>query len=210
MLVCLCICFVYLHVYVSVYVFVYAYLYDLLFVPPYCIAYSMAYNDILYYTILYDTRKQNTRFQGLPAPIGKDNYNGMQGQWSVAKDDFINNLQLFDVYPSDNVIITQGYFKDTLPHTSVKKIAFLRLDGDLYESTRDALQYLYDKVVPGGYIYVDDYHSFAGCKLAVSEFLRGRGVAPALRSVSELNLDARGGGFALKGGEAVWWQKNKE
>ena len=148
-------------------------------------------------------------FQGLPAPVRVDSYRGKKGKWSTSKDDFINNLKSFDVYPSDNVVITQGYFNDTLPHTAVDKIAFLRLDGDLYESTRDALRYLYDKVVVGGYIYVDDYHSFAGCKLAVSEFLRDRKLTPMLRGIPELNYEAWGGGFAVKGGEAVWWQKHE-
>jgi hypothetical protein len=49
-------------------------------------------------------------------------------------------------------------------------LAVLRLDGDLYESTMDALNPLYDKVSPGGFIIVDDYLAFLPCKLAIDEF----------------------------------------
>jgi O-methyltransferase len=46
----------------------------------------------------------------------------------------------------------------------------LRLDGDLYESTMDALVPLYDKVSPGGFVIVDDYGAWEPCRKAVDEF----------------------------------------
>ena len=36
----------------------------------------------------------------------------------------------------------------------------LRLDGDMYESTMDALTALYDKVSAGGFVIIDDYGCF--------------------------------------------------
>lgn len=39
-----------------------------------------------------------------------------------------------------------SWFSDTLPDAPIKEIAFLRLDGDLYASTMDALTALYDRV----------------------------------------------------------------
>jgi hypothetical protein len=68
----------------------------------------------------------------------------------------------------------KGWFKDTLPTAPIKKLALLRLDGDLYESTMDALTNLYDKLSPGGYCIVDDYHGVAPCKVAVDEFRASR------------------------------------
>ena len=56
-------------------------------------------------------------------------------------------------------------------------IAVLRLDGDFYESTRFCLETLYDRVVPGGYVIIDDYGTFEGCRAAVHEFLDSRGLA---------------------------------
>jgi O-methyltransferase len=60
--------------------------------------------------------------------------------------------------------------QDTLPTAPIERWALLRLNGDLYESTIDALTALYDKLSVGGYLIVDDYNSWPGCKLAVDEF----------------------------------------
>jgi O-methyltransferase len=50
------------------------------------------------------------------------------------------------------------------------QLALLRLDGDLYESTMDALKALYEKVSPGGFVIVDDFNDFEPCGRAVLEF----------------------------------------
>ena len=49
-----------------------------------------------------------------------------------------------------------GWFNETLPPDGLGRISFLRLDGDLYASTRDALSALYPLVAPGGIVYSDD------------------------------------------------------
>ena len=46
-----------------------------------------------------------------------------------------------------------------------------RLDGDLYDSTKVCLENLYDQVVPGGYVIIDDYGCWQGCKIATDEFI---------------------------------------
>lgn len=81
----------------------------------------------------------------------------------------------------------------------------MRLDGDLYESTKDALEILYDKVAIGGYIYVDDYGSFDGCKRAIDEFRTKRGVTDPMSIVIE-NTNAELNPMY----EAVWWKKTKD
>ena len=50
-------------------------------------------------------------------------------------------------------------------------IAILRMDGDFYESTMDTLNNLYDPVVPGGVIIIDDYYYWQGARMAVHDFL---------------------------------------
>lgn len=72
-----------------------------------------------------------------------------------------------------NVFVIKGWFKDTLPEfkKNIGRIAVLRLDGDWYESTKCCLENLYDNVVKGGYIIIDDYH-LQGCKLAVDEYIQ--------------------------------------
>jgi O-methyltransferase len=64
----------------------------------------------------------------------------------------------------------KGWFKDTLPSAPLEKLAILRLDGDLYESTMDVLTNLYAKVSHGGFIIVDDYHTWKSCRRAIDEF----------------------------------------
>lgn len=51
-------------------------------------------------------------------------------------------------------------FMQTLPKAPIRKLAILRLDGDFYKSTMDGLNNLYNKIVPGGFCIVDDYHAF--------------------------------------------------
>ena len=82
----------------------------------------------------------------------------------------------------------KGWFKDTLKNPPVARLALLRLDGDLYESTMDALVPLYDKVAPGGFVIVDDYHSCAPCQLAVDDFRTMRAVAEPLQPIDEQSV----------------------
>lgn len=85
-------------------------------------------------------------------------------------------------FPAEHSHIVKGWFQDTLPawKSRIGPIAVLRLDGDWYESTRTCLEQLYDQVVPGGIVIVDDYGFFVGCQKAVNEFLAGRGLKPEL------------------------------
>jgi len=73
----------------------------------------------------------------------------------------------------------EGWFQHTLPKNDLGQIAFLRLDGDLAESTEVCLSCLHDKVAAGGIVYVDDYE-LDGCKWAVHEFLEARRLMPEL------------------------------
>jgi O-methyltransferase len=82
-----------------------------------------------------------------------------------------------------NVRLVKGWFQDTLPKHDVGQIAILRLDNDWYESTKYCLERLYDSVQPGGYIIIDDYFTFTGCKDAVDEFRAARGITAPLVTV---------------------------
>ena len=84
----------------------------------------------------------------------------------------------FETYQllTDRVRFLPGLFADTLPDAPVERLAILRIDGDLYESTRDALDALYDRVSDGGYVIVDDYGCLEPCRIAVDEFLAERGL----------------------------------
>jgi hypothetical protein len=85
----------------------------------------------------------------------------------------------------EQVKFLQGWFSDTLPTAPVEKLALMRLDGDYYESTRDALVNLYDKLSVGGYVIIDDYgeDSWTYCRKAVDEFREARGITDPLIQV---------------------------
>ena len=77
----------------------------------------------------------------------------------------------------------KGWFRDTLPTAPIDRLAILRLDGDLYESTIQALDSLYDKLSPGGFVIVDDYHNVAACRQAVHDFRSNRGITDPIQTI---------------------------
>ncbi|WP_424535043.1 TylF/MycF/NovP-related O-methyltransferase [Sphaerisporangium viridialbum] len=72
----------------------------------------------------------------------------------------------------EQVRFLAGWFSHTLPRAPIDRLALLRLDADLYGSTYDALRLLYPKVVPGGFVIVDDYHAIEECREAVQDYLK--------------------------------------
>jgi len=86
-----------------------------------------------------------------------------------------DNFKRFDLL-NEKVKFVPGYFNETLPFVSKKgleHLAILRVDGDLYSSTMDVLQNLYDKVSPGGFIIFDDYPLFQS-RRAIEDFFKSR------------------------------------
>ena len=146
-------------------------------------------------------------FQGLPNPQSDDSKcKRIEGRMSCNKGyrgAFKSSRQHFETYIASekltNVQIVSGWFHETLPPRNLHSIAFLRLDGDLYNSTIIALQRLYPLVSSGGMVYVDDYGSFSGCSRAVDEYLTSIG----LNNVHLNKVTEKGDGKF----EAVWFQK---
>jgi hypothetical protein len=61
-----------------------------------------------------------------------------------------------DLQTSNSRYLLPGWFTETLPRVPIPRLAILRLDGDLCESTRGVLAQRYDRVSPGGFIIDDD------------------------------------------------------
>jgi O-methyltransferase len=93
---------------------------------------------------------------------------------SYSKEDVLKNFQLWNL-PINHLKLIKGWFENTIEPTSkeIKEIAMLRLDGDLYSSTYVCLQHLFEKVVSGGIIIIDDWN-LTGCQKAVKKFIDGR------------------------------------
>jgi hypothetical protein len=133
-------------------------------------------------------------FEGLPAPdaerfpleakvhagpmIQKAYHN-----LAVSLEDVQRNFAAYGLL-DDQVKFLKGWFKDTLPTAPIGVLALMRLDGDFYESTKDALA-LYDRLSIGGYVILDDYgeDSWTYCRKAVDEFRAERHIEEPLIEV---------------------------
>ncbi|MFG1950407.1 TylF/MycF family methyltransferase [Micromonospora sp. NPDC048830] len=100
---------------------------------------------------------------------------------SVSLEDVRENFRRYGLL-DDQVRFLCGWFADTLPSAPVDRIAVLRLDGDLYDSTMDALTTLYPRLSPGGYLIVDDY-DITACRQAVHDYRREHGVDDAMEGI---------------------------
>jgi O-methyltransferase len=111
-------------------------------------------------------------FEGLPAPSldadrGYDLSESIYNKVSLEQvKEAFRRFGFLDA----QVNFLKGWFKDTLPTAPIGRLAILRTDGDLYESTMDVLNSLYHKVSPRGVVIVDDYRDWPPCKRAVDEF----------------------------------------
>jgi len=103
--------------------------------------------------------------------------------FAVELEDVQANFRAYGLL-DDRVRFLKGWFKDTLAPAPIGKLAVMRLDGDYYESTMDALSALYDRLSVGGYAIIDDYgeDSWTYCRKAVDEFRATRDIVdPMIR-----------------------------
>jgi len=119
-------------------------------------------------------------WEGLPEPGKSDiSYNGKMGQkgMAIGFEEKVMEL-IFKKLRLDNkkIHLIKGWFNDTLPtyKKDIGDIALLHLDCDWYESIRFCLEELYENVIQGGFIVIDDYGCWMGCKKAVNEFIKQR------------------------------------
>jgi Macrocin-O-methyltransferase (TylF) len=139
-------------------------------------------------------------FEGMPTPSTLDICNGQEADktgWGTgtcaAPETSVR--EICGKLGVENLVQpVKGLFADTLPvsRDAIGPIAFLHMDSDWYESTRTILEHLYEQVVPGGRIQVDDYGYWDGCTRAFNEFQAGRGQKFTLHEID---------------GNAVWMRK---
>lgn len=120
-------------------------------------------------------------FEGLPRP-DEQNYPQDKGdqhhthrELAVSLETVRKNFEKYGLL-DDRVCFLKGWFRDTLPTAPIEKLAVLRLDGDMYESTMDGLRSLYHKLSPGGFLIVDDYGAVPACRQCVHDFRDEHGI----------------------------------
>lgn len=113
-------------------------------------------------------------FQGVPRPDAAA-YPADEGDsfWekselAVSLEEVRRNFERYGLL-DEQVRFLPGWFRETLREVPIERLAVLRLDGDLYESTIVALRALYPKLSAGGYVIVDDY-ALETCRSAVEDY----------------------------------------
>ena len=94
-----------------------------------------------------------------------DTANFTRGELRTNKD-FVNAFLI----NQKNVFFHWGWFPETSSPVEDKKFAFVHIDANLYQSTKDALEFFYPRMVDNGYILLHDYSQIVGVKVAVNEF----------------------------------------
>jgi O-methyltransferase len=134
-------------------------------------------------------------FRGLPEP-NADEFPADAGdrhhtfaQLAISREEVEGNFRKYRLL-DERVVFIEGWFKETLHKAPIQSIAVLRLDGDMYESTIQALDALYHKVSFGGVVIVDDY-TLPGCNKAVADFRQKHSIESAMFPID---------------GSAAWWR----
>jgi O-methyltransferase len=93
--------------------------------------------------------------------------------------------------------IQKGWFRDTLAGDPAFEhpIALLHVDADWYASVLECLDALYENVVDGGAIVLDDFGHWEGCRTAFYAFCRQHSLSPLLERF---------------GHSQAWWVKGRE
>ena len=126
-------------------------------------------------------------FEGLPQPdpmYPKDENSSLH-LWSELKINLEEVKENFKKYGllDDQVKFLKGWFKDTTKNPSFEKLSVLRLDGDMYSSTWEVLENLYEKLSGDGYLIIDDYGAVPGCKAAINDFRRQNQIQEPIQTI---------------------------
>ncbi|GAA3836844.1 hypothetical protein GCM10022226_68490 [Sphaerisporangium flaviroseum] len=127
-------------------------------------------------------------FQGMPEPtpgshpgdarLATHRFNHFIG---VPLETVRRNFQAYGLL-DDQVRFLPGWFEDTLRAAPMDRLAVMRLDGDLYGSTMEALRHLYPKLSTGGFVIIDDYF-LQSCRDAVYDFRDENGIEDEIQDI---------------------------
>jgi O-methyltransferase len=119
----------------------------------------------------HDDEKSKTRYEtiksGRSQGIGGDEYYGyVENLYQRVVDNFARFGQAVD---GQRVTLHKGAFEDTLHPPP--EVAFAHIDCDWYDPVKLCLERIVPRLSPGGYVILDDYNDYGGCRRATDEFL---------------------------------------
>jgi O-methyltransferase len=128
-------------------------------------------------------------FQGLPKPAPErypadraDRHHTMTSL-AVSLEQVQANFAKYGLL-DNQVRFLPGWFSDTLPNAPIDRLAVLRVDGDLYESTIVSLRSLYSKLSIGGYVIIDDYfNERLSARMAVDDFRKEQEITEPIEQI---------------------------
>ncbi len=127
-------------------------------------------------------------FAGLPTPdasrfpVDSGDLHHTNTALAVSLAEVRRNFERYGLL-DEQVRFLAGWFKDTLPTAPIDRLAVLRIDGDMYQSTWEGLTELYPKLSDGGYVVVDDYGGLAGARAAVDEYRAERAISAPITAI---------------------------
>lgn len=138
-------------------------------------------------------------FEGLPPPDPRypaDSGSRLhtRGRLAVSLEQVQKTFQSYGLL-DDQVVFVKGWFKDTLHLIETKQFSLIRLDGDMYESTIQAIEALYPRLAAGGFIIVDDYGGIKACAKAINDYRDAHCIDDEI-----VEIDHTG----------IWWQKSEK
>jgi O-methyltransferase len=114
-------------------------------------------------------------FEGMPATTpGIDRFE--KGDFHATSADQVKLL--LKPYPFAQVHV--GFIPDTFAGLPIDRVAWAHVDVDIYRSVHDSIDYVYPRLVPGGFLIFDDYGfpSCSGARRAVDEAFADRPEVP--------------------------------
>lgn len=122
------------------------------------ISLGMAIKDPRRQLYLFDT------FEGIPDRSAQDEPHGPGdfGDTSyTAVKTMLKNQRMHGGYPMGQVTLVQGIFPESAEHafefSETPSFSFVHVDADHYQSTYDAIEWFYPKMVKGGIMIFDDW-----------------------------------------------------
>ena len=132
----------------------------------------------------YDQAMRNLKLREymVGAPINAGNIS-TSGAFTQTSEEIIRHKA--EYLGLDNFTLMPGCFGDTMKVDSTngpKEIFACLMDCDLYQSHMDALPFAWDRLVPGGLIFLDEYYSlkFPGARIAINSFFKDKADQPEL------------------------------
>lgn len=105
-------------------------------------------------------------FEGLPDQVGDRDGRFRKGMFIASEKEVRARLSKYTA-----VSIYPGLFPDTGTAIKDLKFSFVHLDIDLYSATKQALEFFYPRMLPGGRILSHDYGQCEGVWTAFDEFM---------------------------------------